>query len=99
VDELRPAVAGLVADALRRAVGRDQLGELLFQLAQLAVQQVVLLVADLGPGLDVIEMIVAADEVPQLQDPVLGLLAGESQERRSERGQENPGTTSPPSSA
>ena len=97
--ELGEALGGLIAQALGGAVRRDQLGELRLQVAQLAVKAVVLLVGDLGPGLDVIEMIVPADEVPQLGDAPLGLLAGGRQERRSESAQVKPGTTSAPSSA
>ena len=66
---------GALAHALRRAVGRDQVGELRLEIAQLALEPVVLLVRDLGRGLDVVEVLVPADLLAQLRDALLGLLA------------------------
>ena len=59
------ALDRLAADALRRAIGSDQLGVFGFQLLQLLQQPVELPVGDLGPGLDVIEVVVVVDESPQ----------------------------------
>jgi hypothetical protein len=76
VDELGEALGGPLAHALGGAVGRDQLGEPLLQVAQLAVEDVVLLVGDLRPRADVVEVVVPPDEVAQLKDAALGLVAG-----------------------
>ena len=50
-------------------------GNCVLQVTQLALEPVVLLVRDLGAGGDVVEMLVAPDEVAQLEDAVLGRFA------------------------
>jgi len=69
-------LGGLPADALGRAVGGHELGMLGLQLAQLALQAVVLLVGDLRLVEDVVEPLVAADLVAELLD-ALGCLGGQ----------------------
>jgi hypothetical protein len=75
VDELGKALGGLLAHALRRAVGRDEAGMRGFQLAQLPLEAVVVLVRDLRTVQDVVEPLVPADLVAELLDPTGGLVA------------------------
>jgi len=72
--EARERLRGLPPYALRRAVGRDELGVLRLQVAELALETVVLLVGDLGPVEDVVEPLVAADLVAKTLDAVGGRL-------------------------
>ena len=59
---------GLPADALRRAVGRDQLRVFELELLKFNEEPVELPIADLGRGLDVVEVVVALDLATQLGD-------------------------------
>ena len=61
------------ADALRRAVGGDELGERLFQRPELPHELVVLGVGDLRVVQDVVPIVVVVDEVPELLDASLGV--------------------------
>ena len=56
----------LAADALRRRVGRDELGVLGLDRAQLVEQRVVLVVADLGVVEDVVAVAVVVELLAQL---------------------------------
>ena len=67
--------SGLPADALRRRVGRPQLGVLLLERAQLAQQVVVLGVRDLRVVEHVVAVVVVLELAPQLRGP-RGRLAG-----------------------
>ena len=62
------ALDRLVADALRGAVGRDQLGMLGFELFQLLDEPVVIGIGDLRGRLDVVFPVVAADFVAKPGD-------------------------------
>jgi hypothetical protein len=64
----------LPADALRGAVGRDELRMLRLQVAQLPLQAIVFLVGDLRPVEDVVQPLVAADLVAKLPDALGGFL-------------------------
>ena len=75
VHEGRELGRGPLPHALGGARGRDEIGELGLQLAQLALERVVLLVGDLGLREHVVEVLVAADLLAQPGDPRLGLLA------------------------
>jgi hypothetical protein len=77
VDELREGVRRLLPDPLRGAVGRDQIGVLRLQKAQLALELVVLLVADLRAVEDVVQPLVPADLGAKLVDARRGLRAAE----------------------
>jgi hypothetical protein len=68
---------GLLPHPLRRAVGRDEIGELGLQLPQLALEPVVLRVGDLRLVDDVVEVLVPAQLAPQLLDAVFSLIAGQ----------------------
>jgi hypothetical protein len=68
MDELGESLRRLLADALGRAVRGDELRELRLQLAQLPLEGVVLLVADLGLVQDVVEVLVAPDPLAQIED-------------------------------
>jgi hypothetical protein len=61
------------AHALGRAVGRDEVGEARLQLAELANERVVFGVRDLGPRLDVIQILVMVDLLAQLGDALRGV--------------------------
>ena len=82
---------GLVADALRRRVGRDQLGVLGLERLQLAEQRVVDVVADLRVVEDVVAVVVVRDLLAQLGDLPRGVAhstsraAGASSRARSWR--------------
>jgi hypothetical protein len=75
MDELRKGLGGLLPHALGGAVGRDQVGVLRLERAQLALERVVLLVPDLGRVLLVVELLVPADLRPQEVDAGRGLVA------------------------
>ena len=62
---VREAVDGGAADAARRRVGGDELGPALLDREELARERVVLGVADLGTGEDVVEALVPAELVPE----------------------------------
>src|SRR5207248_2386 len=62
-------VGSLAADALRRRVGRQQVGSILLDLAQLLEDRVVLGVRNLGLVENVVSVLVAANQVAQLFDP------------------------------
>jgi len=68
VPDAREPFAHPAADALRRRVGRDELGMLLLQLLELAHQVVELRIADLGLVLDVVQLFVMTDEPSELGD-------------------------------
>ena len=68
VADLREPGDGLVADALRRRVRRDQLGVLGLERLQLAEQRVVDVVADLRVVEDVVAVVVVGDLLAQLGD-------------------------------
>ena len=63
----------LAADALTRRIGRDQVGEILFEIQQFVIEAVVSLVGDGGPRLDVIGVIVAAKFGGELRVAGFGL--------------------------
>ena len=63
---------GLLAHALRRRIGRNQLRVLLFQVAQFAQQRIVLLIADFRLGFSVVQVIVPANPLAQRFDPRRG---------------------------
>ncbi|MFO0006845.1 MAG: hypothetical protein ACK559_37585, partial [bacterium] len=63
----------LIAHAVGGAVRRGELGQPLLDLEQLAVQQVVRAVVDLGGAAGVVEVAVAPELGLQLQPPVAGL--------------------------
>ena len=63
--DVREVVDGGAADALRRRVGRDELGVRLLDREELADERVVLGVGDLGPVEDVVEVLVPAELVAQ----------------------------------
>jgi hypothetical protein len=71
VADLRQRADRLGADALRRRVGRDELGVLGLERLQLAVQRVVLVVADLRVVEDVVAMCVVVELRAQLVDACL----------------------------
>ena len=73
----------LARDALRRGVGRDQLGMGRLQVAELAHERVVLGVGDLRPVERVVEVVVAGDQLPELVDTFPG------RSRRRHRGEDN----------
>ncbi len=75
VDERRELVGRLLPHPLGRAVGGDELGVLGLEPSQLALERVVLVVGDLGPVERVVQVLVAADLLPQRGDPLLGRLA------------------------
>ena len=62
-------IDGRIANPLRGALGRDQIGMRRFKLPQLLKQPVVVEVADDGRRLDVVAAIVFADLLPQPLDP------------------------------
>jgi hypothetical protein len=82
VDELREALGGLLPHPLGGAVGRDEVGVLRLEVAQLALEPVVLVVADLRAVEGVVEPLVPADLLAELVDArrglrvVRGLVAG-----------------------
>ena len=61
------------AHALRRGVGRPQLGVLPLQRPQLVEQRVVGVVADLGVVEDVVAVVVVLDDPPELGRPGRGI--------------------------
>ena len=61
-----------IADPLRGAVGRDQLGMLRFELLEPLEQPIVLSIVNLGRRLDVVFVIVMADLLAELFDLVSG---------------------------
>src|SRR5262249_20284074 len=63
----------LTGDALSRTVVRDQLGNRGFEIAELTTERIVLAVGDLRPGLDVVGVVVVADGLAQLGDPLSGI--------------------------
>jgi hypothetical protein len=71
--ELREALRGLLPHALGGAVGRDEVGVLRLEVAQLALEPVVFLVADLGAVERVVEPLVAAYLLAELVDARRGL--------------------------
>ncbi len=73
VAHLREALGGDAADALRRAVGGDQLRLLGFERHELLDQAVELAIGDLGPAEPVVEILVAADLPSQLLRPARGI--------------------------
>ena len=73
VADLRQPADRRAADALRRAVGRDQLGVVGLQLFQLFEELIELLVRDFGAALDVVEVIVMVDLLAQFGDTHFGL--------------------------
>src|SRR5690606_27342566 len=74
----RPELRGRLArDALRGRVGRDQVGEALFDALQRVEQAVVLLVRDLRPVEDVVEVVVVADLAAQPFGEAAGLRPGQ----------------------
>ncbi len=75
VAEARELLGGALAHALGRAVGGHQVGEGRLDLAQLALERVVLLVGDLGSVEDVVEPLVAADLVAQGSQALFRLAA------------------------
>jgi hypothetical protein len=72
VAHLLELVERLRADALRRRVGRAQLGVLGLEVAQLVEQRVVVGVRDLGVVEDVVAVVVVLERPPQLGRPALG---------------------------
>src|SRR5262245_10937188 len=60
-------------DALGGAVAGDEIGPLRLQAAELAHERVVLGVRDLGPRLDVVEIVVVVNLLAQLGDPLRGI--------------------------
>ena len=70
VADLLESVERAPGDALGRGVGRDELGMRRLELAQLAYQRVVCVVADLGVVQLVVAVVVVCDLAPQLLDPV-----------------------------
>src|SRR5262249_14367752 len=68
VGEGRELLGRLLAHALRGAVRGDEVGVLRLEIAELALQAVVLLVGDLRRVQDVVEVLVAADLLAQLAD-------------------------------
>src|SRR5262249_4474380 len=70
----RKALERLPADALRGAVGTDQLGMLRLQLHQAVHHPVELAVADLRPGLDIVEIVMPVQLAAQASDIGLDLL-------------------------
>lgn len=75
MDELREGLGGLLPHTLGGAVGGDEVGVLRLELAQLPLERVVLLVADLRRVPLVVELLVPADLRPQLVDARRGLVA------------------------
>jgi hypothetical protein len=73
MDELREALGGLLPHPLGGAVRGDQVGVLRLELAQLALEPVVLLVADLRLVKDVVQPLVAPDLLAQRLDARGGL--------------------------
>ena len=65
MDELGESLGRLLAHALRRAVRGDEVGVLPLQVAQLALEPVVLLVGDLRLVEDVVQPFVAPDLLAQ----------------------------------
>ena len=61
------------ADPLRGAVRGDEVGEARLELAELAHESVVLRVGDLGPRLDVVQIVVVVDLLAQLHDALRGV--------------------------
>ena len=64
------AVEGLPADALRRAVGGDELWVARLENAELVDEPVVVEIADLGCRLKVVAPVVVADQVAERRDPL-----------------------------
>ena len=64
------AVEGLPADALRRAVGGDELWVARLEGAKLVDEPVVVEIADLGRRLEVVAPVVVADQVAERRDPL-----------------------------
>jgi len=58
----------LARNTLGRAVGRDQVGVPGLEILELSHETIVLGVGNLGLGQDVIEVVVAVDELPELRD-------------------------------
>jgi len=77
VSPRRKGVRRLLAHALGGAVGGDEVGELPLQVAQLALEPVVLGVGDLRLVADVVEVLVPANLAPQLLDAAFSLFAGQ----------------------
>ena len=73
--EARKLARRLLAHALGGAGGRHQLGELGLELAQLALERVVLLVGDHRLREHVIQLLVSPDLLAQPGDPLRGLVA------------------------
>ena len=71
VRDLRQLADRLAADALGRRVGRQQVGVLGLQRAQLVEQRVVFVVADLGVVEDVVAVVVVLELLAQLGGPLL----------------------------
>jgi len=61
MNKLWKTLSGTATDTLRRAVGRDQLGMLLFKLPQLLDQLVVFTIRNFRIVLDVVEILVPAN--------------------------------------
>src|SRR5262249_48527123 len=59
--------------ALGGAVGGDEIGEARLELAELAHERVVFGIGDLGPGLDVVQVLVVVDLLAQLGDALRGV--------------------------
>ncbi len=72
VNDLAEAGDRLPADALSGAVGRNQLGVLFFQFAQLVVELVEVAVGDFRLGLNVVQAVVALDLSAQLGNALAG---------------------------
>ncbi|OQA27809.1 MAG: hypothetical protein BWY59_00991 [Verrucomicrobia bacterium ADurb.Bin345] len=60
------------ADALGGGVGRDERGELRFEVLEFAVEAVVFAVGNFRPGLDVVQAVVAVELLAELLDPGSG---------------------------
>ena len=76
VGEGRELLGRLLADPLRGAVGRDQVGVLVLQVLQLPLEAVVLRVRDLGRAAHVVELLVPPDLLPEPARPLRGPFAG-----------------------
>ena len=70
--DLRKALERLGSDALGGGIRIGHLGMCLFEILEFAEELVVISVGNFGFGLGVVEMVVVANEMPELRDPLFG---------------------------